>query len=175
MDSAQMQIVEFGRLSMRDWAQLIEGEHAPFGTVCAGFEFRPKDHHVGIRDGDGALLAAGGWSRIDVEVDGHGRFEVIGVGALIVRHDCRGRGLATPIMERIRARIDATGVAHRMLLCEPHLEQLYARRGYRAIEDPVWVEQPAGSVRWPLRAMWRPRDSSTQWPAGVVRIQGLPF
>lgn len=175
MDSAQMQVVEFGRFSMRDWGQLVGGEHHPFGPACAGFEFRPKDHHVGIRDRDGALVAACGWSLVDVEVDGHGRFEVIGVGALIVRHDCRGRGLATPIMARIRARIEATGVARHLLLCEPHLEQLYARRDYRPIEEPVWVQQPSGPVLWPLRAMWRPRDSVTQWPAGVVRIQGLPF
>jgi predicted N-acetyltransferase YhbS len=175
MASGQLQIVELGRLSMRDWAQLVEGEHEPFGGTCAGFEFHAKDHHIGIRDAEGALIAAGGWSRLEVDVDGHGRFEVIGVGALIVRHDRRGSGLATPIMQRIRERTAQTGIALRLLLCEPHLVELYARRDYRLIEDPVWVQQPSGPVRWPLCAMWRAAEPSATWPAGVVRIQGRPF
>jgi GNAT superfamily N-acetyltransferase len=175
MDSAQLQVVELGRLSMRDWAQLVEGESEPFGGTCAGFEFRPKDHHVGLRDENGTLVAAGGWSRLDVEVDGYGRFEVIGLGALIVRHDRRGGGLATPIMQRIRDWTAETGVSRRLLLCEPHLIELYTRRGYLPIHDPVWVEQSSGPVRWPLCAMWRPTEPTVGWPTGVVRIQGPPF
>jgi GNAT superfamily N-acetyltransferase len=175
MDSAQRQIVELGRLSMRDWAQLVEGDPEPFGSACAGFEFRPKDHHIGVRDGDGTLVAAGGWSVVEVDVDGYGSFRVIGLGALIVRHDRRGSGLATPIMERLRDVIAETGISRRLLLCEPHLVPLYARRGYASIEDPVWVQQSSGPVRWPLRAMWRPIDPSARWPAGVVRVAGPPF
>jgi GNAT superfamily N-acetyltransferase len=175
MDSAQMQIVELGRLSMRDWADLVDGEHEPFGEACAGFEFRPKDHHVGIRDREGRLLGAGGWSRVEVEVDGHGRFPVIGVGALIVRRELRGSGLATPIIEGLRERVAETGVTRRMLLCDAHLVALYTRWAYRPIEDPVWVDQPAGRVRWPLHAMWRPELPGARWPAGTVRVKGLPF
>lgn len=78
-------------------------------------------------------------------------------------------------MDRVRERIRRTSGAYRMLLCEPHREPLYARRGYRPVEDPVWVDQSAGPVLWPLRAMWAPLTSSAGWPAGVVRIQGLPF
>ncbi len=175
MDPAQLQVVELGRLSMRDWAQLVEGEHEPFGGTCAGLEFRAKDHHIGIRDSEGTLVAAGGWSRVEVEVDGYGRFEVIGLGALIVRHDRRGAGLATPIMQRIRERTAQTGIPRRLLLCEPHLVELYTRWGYFPIDDPVWVQQPSGPVRWPLCAMWRAADPSVAWPPGVVRIQGPPF
>lgn len=175
MESAFMQVVDLGRLSMRDWAQLVEGELDPFGSVCAGLEFRAKDHHAVIRDRDGRLLAAGGWSIVEVEVDGSGRFPVVGLGALIVRHDLRGSGLGAPIMDRLREQIAETGLAYRMLLCEPRLEPLYARRGDRPIEAPVWVEQPLGPVRWPLRALWAPLVSDEPWPQGAVRIQALPF
>jgi GNAT superfamily N-acetyltransferase len=162
-------------LSIRDWAQLVGGERDPFGGTCAQFEFRPKDHHVGIRDGDGTLVAAGGWSIVRVTVDGYGSFDVIGLGALIVRHDRRGSGLARPIMERLRDRIGETGIGRRLVLCEPHLEPLYRHWDYRPVEDPVWVDQPTGPVRWPLRAMWRPNVPAATWPAGVVRIEGFPF
>jgi|SRR5579875_106471 len=175
MESAQLQFVELGRLSMRDWADLVGSEPEPFGGTCARFEFRPKDHHIGIRDGDGALVAAGGWSIVQVEVDGYGGFDVIGLGALVVRHDRRGSGLARPIMERLRDRLADTAVERRLVLCEPHLEPLYMRWGYRPVEDPVWVDQPSGPVRWPLRTLWRPSMPSASWPRGVVRIQGPPF
>ena len=92
-----------------------------------------------------------------------------------MRHDRRGSGLATPIMQRLRKVVAQNGVSRLLLLCETHLVELYARRGYRQIEDPVWVEQSAGAVRWPLEAMWRPGEPSVSWPAGVVRIQGRPF
>lgn len=78
MDCAPGEIVEFGRLSMRDWAQLIEGERQPFGPICAGFAFRPKDHHLGIRDADGRLLAAAGWSLVGSRSRGPGPFRSSG-------------------------------------------------------------------------------------------------
>jgi len=170
-----MQVVELGRLSLRDWAELVGSEPEPFGGTCARFEFRPKDHHVGLRDADGTLVAAGGWTIVHVEIDGHGGFDVIGLGALIVRHGRRGGGLARPIMERLRERATAPGITRRLVLCEPHLEPLYERWGYRPVPDPVWVGQRAGPVRWPLRTLWRSDSPAVGWPPGVVRIEGFPF
>lgn len=170
-----MQIVELGRLSLRDWAQVVAGEPAPFGEISAGLEFRPKDHHIGVRDDSGALVAAVGWTVVTLEIEGHGPFEVIGVGALIVRRDLRNSGLASPIMDLIVGRSAEMGLEYRMLFCEPRLEALYRRRGYELITDPVWVHQRSGLVRSPLLAMWRSVRSGSAWPAGTVRVQGLPF
>lgn len=170
-----MQIVEFGRLSLRDWAQVVAGEPAPFGEICAGLEFRPKDHHIGVRDDAGALVAAVGWTVVTLEIEGHGPLGVFGVGALIVRRDLRRSGLAGPIMDLIVERSAETGLEYRMLFCEPRLETLYRRRDYELITDPVWVHQRSGLVRSPLLAMWRSVRPGRAWPAGTVRVQGLPF
>lgn len=175
MESAQLQMVELGRLTMREWAHLVAGEPAPFGETCSAVEFRPKDHHVAIRDGDGTLLAAGGWTIVTVEVDSIGSFDVIGLGALIVRHEARGAGLARPIIDRLTEITGELGYAHRVIFCEPHLEQLYERQGYRALEAPVWVDQPTGPLLWPLLTMWSPTDPRHEWPTGTVTVHGLPF
>lgn len=175
MVSAKMQIVELGRLSLRDWAEVIAGEPAPFGEICGELEFQPKDHHIGVRDDSGALVAAVGWTVVTLEIEGHSPFEVIGVGALIVRRDLRCSGLAGPIMDLLVERSAETGLEFRMLFCEPHLEALYRRRGYELITDPVWVHQRSGLVRAPLLAMWRSVRPGGAWPAGSVKVQGLPF
>jgi predicted GNAT family N-acyltransferase len=175
MVSAKMQIVELGRLSLRDWAEVVDGEPAPFGEICAGLEFQPKDHHIGVRDDSGALVAAAGWTVVTLEIEGRSPFKVIGIGALIVRRDLRRSGLAGPIMDLIVERSAEMGLEYRMLFCEPPLEALYRRRGYELIADPVWVHQRSGLVRSPLLAMWRSVRPGGAWPAGSVRVHGLPF
>lgn len=168
------ELVEFGALSLAEWARLVGSETMPFGAATAGLEFRAKDRHVGIRDGAGRLLAAAGATVATVEVAGHEPFEVVGLGALIVRRDMRGRGLSAPIMDRVTQLVESLGPDRAMLLCEPHLLSLYRTRGYAEIPDPVSVDQVAGRVMLPMSAMWRP-IRPTHWPAGPVRIHGLPF
>jgi predicted GNAT family N-acyltransferase len=194
----KLEFVELGRLSFRDWARLIDGEPSPFGATTAALEFRPKDHHVAIRDERGDLVAAAGATVATVSVGGHDPFEVVGYGALIVRADVRGRQLSGPLMDRLRMLADQLGPDRAMLFCEPHLVRLYSRRGYREITAPVWVDQPSGPVRMPMRAMWRPLRPAGRvdgadtagptdpvhltgparpvaWPPGIVRLDGLPF
>jgi predicted GNAT family N-acyltransferase len=170
----KLEFVELGRLSFGDWARLIGGEASPFGENTARLEFRPKDHHVAIRDRHGELIAAAGATVATVAVDGHDPFEVVGYGALIVRADARGRQLSGPLMDRLRTLADRLGPDRAMLFCEPRLVRLYSRRGYREIFAPVWVDQPSGPVQMPMRAMWRPLRP-VGWPSGVVRLDGLPF
>jgi GNAT superfamily N-acetyltransferase len=178
MESAETQLVEFGRLSIRDWAQLIGRDRTPFGSVLDALDFRPKDHHIGVRGADGRLVAAIGWSIVTVEVEGHGEFEVIGTGALYVRPELRGQHLAARVMDRVAQVTDLLEPQRMMLFCEPHMEDVYRRlHQCMRITDPVWVDQAAGAELVPLRAMWRrsPRTSAVQWPAGTVKVHGLPF
>lgn len=162
---------------MRDWANLVGQEPTPFGELCEGIEFRPKDHHIGGRDAHGTLVAAVGWSIATVEVAGHGTFNVIGAGALYVRPELRDLQFAAAVMDRLVERTDALAPELLMLFCEPRLERLY-RRMYdcETITDPVWVQQPSGPTLLPLRAMWRGSPLGRRsWPPGAVRLHGLPF
>ena len=93
---------------------------------------------------------------------------------LIVCEKMRGRGLSGPLMDRLKALVERLGPDRAMLFCEPRLMPLYARRGYEPITAPVWADQRRGLIEMPLPAMWRAVRPAS-WPAGVVRLRGLPF
>lgn len=169
-----MQFTELGPLSLQEWVGLVGRDRAVFGPSTVGLVYRPKDHHVGVRDADGALVAAIGATIATVEVDGHEPFEVVGVGGLIVRKSDRGKGLSTELMDRLTALVNRLGPDRAMNFCERSMIPVYARRGYRAIEAPVCVDQPDGPILMPTPAMWRPIRPS-EWPAGAVRVHGCPF
>jgi predicted GNAT family N-acyltransferase len=170
----QFELVELGELSLSDWAHLVRGDPAPFGPVHEAIEFRAKDHHVGLRDQDGRLVAACGVTVVTVEVEGHEPFQVAGVGALIVRKEMRGQGLAAIVMPRTTPLVDRLGPDRAMLFSETPLMKVYMRFGYRPITSPVWVDQQSGPLQMPLNALWRPIIPTT-WPDGTVRVHGLPF
>ena len=159
---------------MRDWAHLVGAEDVPFGAGTAGLQWRPKDVHVGVRDGDGALLAAVGATLATVEVEGHEPFPVIGAGALIVRRELRGTGLGMMVIKRMTEVFPELGPDRAMLFCEPGLRGLYRSLGYQEVPGPVWADQPEGPVQLELLAMWR-AIRPAEWPPGVVRLDGFPF
>lgn len=170
----QLELVEFRDLSFREWAGLIAGDHSPFGPEAEGLEWRPKDVNVGFRDGQGRLVAVGGATVATVEVEGHGRFDVVGKGGLIVRPEARGLGLSRRIIERVREISLDLGPDRAMCFCGSHLQQMYEHFGYRLIPDPVWVQQPSGPIVMPMPAMWQPIRPA-DWPRGTVRLAGPPF
>jgi GNAT superfamily N-acetyltransferase len=169
-----MELVEFAELPFADWAGLTRYDSAPFGPASARLEYRPKDQHVGVRDDDGRLVAVVGATVAQVTVDGAEPFEVVGIGGLIVHKDFRGLGLAKRVMDRLREITAESGPALAMIFSEPHVLPLHIRRGYTPLSEPVWVDQPAGPIVMPMQAAWRP-FRPTIWPAGAVRLHGLPF
>jgi len=169
-----LELVELGALSRRDWLELTERDPAAFGAATAGLIYRDKKCHLGLRSRHGRLVAVVGWAVIAVEVDGHEPFEVVGMGSLIVRRDRRGHGLSGALSAAARTRAALLGPDRAMLFCEPRLVDLHRRRGYSLIEAPVRVEQPGTRIEMPIPAMWRPIRPST-WPAGRVDVLGLPF
>ena len=172
--SGRVEFVELGPLSVREWVDLTGHERAPFGLAAAGLVFRPKDRHLAVRDADDRLVAAVGLAVATVEVEGHEPFEVVGVGALIVHESARGGGLGAALIERVKRLVEDTGPDRAMLFCRAELMPLYGRVGYRPVEAPVRVDQPDGPVEMPIPAMWRPLRP-VEWPAGAVRLRGLPF
>jgi GNAT superfamily N-acetyltransferase len=170
----QYELVEYGHVSLRDWSGLIKGEPNPFGEVSDGLEWRSKDINVGVRDAEGKLLAVGGATVATVEVEGRGRFDVVGKGGLIVRPEARGLGLSRLIIERVRELTHDLGPDFAMCFCEPRLLPMYARFGYTEVVDPVWVDQRAGPIVMPLPAMWQ-AIRPAEWPRGTVHLDGPPF
>src|SRR5579875_1026119 len=151
-----MEIVEFETLSLSDWVALIRHDTRAFGAETAGIELRKMDHYVGARDDEGRLQAVIGAATVQVTVDGHDPFEVVGIGGLLVHRGARGLGLGRELMGRMRKVTAQWGPDRALLFCEDHLLATYGRRGYIELSDPVWVDQPTGPMIMPTHAMWRP-------------------
>ena len=111
-----------------------------------------------------------------VEVAGADRFEVVGLGSLVVTRSERGRGLMPRVVDPLLRLAESMGPERAMIFCRPDLVALYTGIGFIEITDPVWADQPAGRMEIPLSSMWRPlRAGVLAWPPGRVDVRGEPF
>ncbi|MFD8599694.1 GNAT family N-acetyltransferase [Kitasatospora sp. NPDC059646] len=174
MDDAQ----QFTVAELADWGPpeiraLAGGAADPFGTGPLGVTWRPKERHFGVRH-EGRVVAHAGFVVVPVEVGGQ-RFEVAGVGGVLVDPALRGRGLARVAVTGALDAARADGLDRALLFCFPDRAPLYARLGWLALPGPVTADQPEGPVPVPLGAMWKPLSPGTGWPAGPVRLHSLPM
>lgn len=169
-----VEIVEFGRLTTEQRAELEGDEHDPFDADGVTLRYRPKDRHVALRGGGGRLVASVGMLVLDVDVADE-RFPVVGLGGVIVNAQDRGRGLARRVVEAALAQAGTEGPAFAILFCHPDRAELYERLGFAEITSPVSVQQPDGFEEMPQRTMWRALRAGPAWPAGPVVVHSLPF
>jgi GNAT superfamily N-acetyltransferase len=172
-----VEAVELASVSEADWQELIAGEVEPWGGIGEKLSWAEKERYVAMRGAGKKVLALAGAVVADVEVEGNGRFQVLGIGGVFVTASERGRGLARAVARELleRARRDARCPERAMLFCRPQLAGLYRKLEFREIGAPVWAEQPRGRIEMPLRALWRPLDGGVKWPPGRVDVRGLPF
>ncbi|HEY5318793.1 MAG TPA: GNAT family N-acetyltransferase [Solirubrobacteraceae bacterium] len=169
-----MDIVEFGPLTQELRAELEGDEEDPFDIAGVALQFRPKERHVALRDGDGRLIASTGMLVVEAEV-GDQRIPIVGLGGVIVNSEHRGRGLARRVVRAALERGRAMGPSFALLFCLPSRAGLYERLGFETLPPPVTVEQPAGIEEMPLGAMWHALAAGAEWPAGPVALRSLPF
>src|SRR5271165_1381784 len=93
-----MELVELDELSERDWAEVVAGEHQPYGAEGAELAWRPKDRHFALRTDDGRLVALAALVAIAVEIERAGSLDAIGLGSVIVTRSERGRGLMARVV-----------------------------------------------------------------------------
>ena len=153
----------------------MAGEDQPWGAAGEGLQWREKDRYLGLRDPDAGLMAVAGAVIAGVEVEGAGRFDVVGMGSLFVTRAARGRGLADRLLEPLLSLAAEMGPERAMLFCRAELTPMYRRVAFDEIESPVIADQPDGPVVMALTAMWRALREQAAWPAGGVRVLGLPF
>ena len=80
-----VELIEFGRLSEEQYAELVGDEADPWGVGDhVDLEWRPKERHVGLRDDDGQLLAAAGLVVVEVGFGAQPAIPVVGLGGVIV-------------------------------------------------------------------------------------------
>ena len=169
-----MEIIEFGRLSPEQRAELEDDEKDPFGDEDFPLRHRPKERHVGLRDGSGRLVASTGMVVTEVEVERRS-FAVVGIGGVIVNAEHRGRGLAREVMGAALAKARSLGPDFALLFCFEDRAGLYLKLGFAPITAEVVVRQPDGYAKMSQLAMWHALQPGAIWPDGAVLVQSLPF
>jgi predicted GNAT family N-acyltransferase len=169
------ELVELGEITDEQESEVVAGEHAAWGGVGEELEWAEKQRHVALRSADGGLVAIAGALVAQVEVEGTERFEVLGIGGVMVTASERGRGLVWRLLEPLLEIAAEMGPQRAMLFCRPQLTALYEKFAFAEITAPVWARQPEGKIEMPLCAMWRPLRAGVRWPEGRVEVQGLPF
>ena len=147
------------------WDAIIAGEQDPFDVGDDRTEWRGKEFHtvLGTDVHVGLTLA-------DVEVGEH-RFQVVGVGGVIVTHSRRGEGLLRPTLEAALERAASLGPDKAMLFCSEANARIYERFGFTEVHALI----VAGGQRMRERFMWRPLRDGATWPDGPVNLPQLPF
>ena len=174
MIARMAQLERLTRISADMWAELIAGEHEPFGGIGEGLHWREKPVNVGLRDADGRLLAAGGVVVAHLRA-GDAPLEVVGLGGVIVTPSARGRGLARALVTALLAAAAELGPERAMLFCLPRLMPFYAGYGFAQIDAPVRAQQPGGRIDVPLCSMWKALHGEPAWPPGEIELTGEPF
>jgi predicted N-acetyltransferase YhbS len=170
-----LELVEFGRLSDSQRAELEGDEVDPFGAAGNTLQWRLKDQHVALKGNDGRLIASTGLVLAEVEVGEGATLPVVGIGGVFVAAAHRGQGLSTRVIGEALERAATLGPDVAMLFCHRDRVGLYLRHGFVEIAPPVLVGQPAGPVEIPMVAMWRPLHDGVALPEGRVSLRGLPF
>jgi predicted GNAT family N-acyltransferase len=100
---------------------------------------------------------------------------IAGIGGVLVRRGCRGRGYCRVAMEAAEAFASSTMQVNFILLfCRPALQNFYEHLGCTKISSPVWVGQDQGIVLLPIVSMVRCLGAE-QWPQGEVRLGSRPW
>jgi GNAT superfamily N-acetyltransferase len=170
-----MEIVRFGALTDGDRAQLEGDEPDPFDAAGITLAFRPKDDHIGIRDDAGRLVASAGFVCASVDVEGGERFDVFGIGGVIVAAAHRGEGLARTVVTEALAEGARLGADYALLFCHEDRSGLYRKLDFSVLDSPLTVRQPTSTAVLPQLAMWRRLTATQGWPPGAAALQSLPF
>jgi aminoglycoside 2'-N-acetyltransferase I len=171
MEPLEIQIVDAYSRADRD--ELAEGDEDPSRTHDYQLQWRPTEKHVLIVEGGQTACHVGLLKQL-VEVNGEGVY-VAGLGGVLTRAGCRGRGYAQKAMQTAEtfARSEM-GVKFIVLFCRPALESWYEGLGWRKIPGQVWVQQEREDVLLPIAAMVRCLENDP-WPQGEVRLGSSPW
>jgi predicted GNAT family N-acyltransferase len=170
-----MEFVELDAITTQQWSELVAGEREPWGGEAEHLVWGDKQRYVGLRGASGRLVAVAGAVTTAVDVAGAERFQVVGIGSVLVTASERGRGLVWDLLQRLLEIAADMGPERAMLFCRPQMTGLYGKLGFAGIPGPTWVQQPDGDVEMPLRTMWRPLREGVGWPDGRVDVLRLPF
>jgi predicted acetyltransferase len=98
-----------------------------------------------------------------------------GIGGVMTREDCRGRGYASLALDAAMQTMRANeAVRFALLFCEPHNFAFYQARGWQPFTGEVYCEQPEGRIRFTAMAPFA-HDIARAPRQGIIDLCGLPW
>jgi len=173
MPPAPIEVRVVESYSEADRRELAGGEEDPSQTSAYQLQWRPTEKHVLIVEG-GRKICHVGLVKQSVAIGGQA-VPVAGIGGVLTRPECRGRGYARIAMKAAEDFAKSQmGVEYMLLFCRPVLESWYAGLGWVKVSSAVWIEQERGAIVQPLVSMARCLGAK-QWPLGEVRVGCPPW
>jgi aminoglycoside 2'-N-acetyltransferase I len=104
------------------------------------------------------------------------KVHIAGIGGVATRADLRRRGYASIAIDAaMQTMRDHDAAQFALLFCEPHNFAFYQSRGWQPFAGTIYVEQPAGKVRFEAMAPFV-MDLKRQAPTlGTLDLCGPPW
>ena len=152
----------FGRPDRRDSCH---------GAISSG---RTRSLRVLIDAPEGELACHVGIYFRTIDWNGN-KIHVGGIGGVMTREDCRGRGYASLALAAAIDTIRANEAARfALLFCEEHNVAFYRARGWEPFDGEIWCEQPTGRIRFDLMTPFV-FDIKRAPRQGRIDLCGLPW
>jgi hypothetical protein len=171
LNQVEVRLVE--GYSAEDRLLLAGGHSDPSQTASFGLAWEPKTLHV-LVVASGITVAHAGLLERTVTVKDK-LVRVAGIGGVLTRLDCRKKGFGQMAVqaaeELVLQQMDAR---FGLLFCKDAVRPWYERLGWSLLEEIVWIDQPARTIRSPLPVMVK-CFGQEGWPGGAVRLGCFPW
>lgn len=168
-----MEITQANDLTDTEQKQLFGWGEDIFGVQPWGLQWRRKDLRFVLYD-EGKPVSHAGILKHTVSINGEA-VSVAGLGGVVTVPEARDKGFARQAVQQAMTFAKSEwAVDAGLLFCRPQMVPYYEATGWEIVESPVLIEQPGGTIPSPLPVMVLPFDG-TDWPAGLVELQSLPW
>jgi GNAT superfamily N-acetyltransferase len=167
------QIRQVAALSSAEQQRLFGWSPDPFGVAHLGLEWRPKEVRL-LLDLNGQPVSHVGILRHEVHI-GERIVRLVGLGGVITVPAAQGQGFASQLVQYAsRLAFDEWSVTVGLLFCLPRMVPYYEPLGWRALEQPVQIDQSSGRILAPIPVMVYPAEGGALLETPLV-LESLPW
>lgn len=167
------EIVQTETLTPEEQIQLFEWGDNIFGGNGQNLTWRPMELRFILKI-NGEPVGHLGLIREQLVINGI-QFDVAGVGDIVTIPAMQRKGVARRLMKyAVDFFLNEWKVDAGILFCSERLVPFYQSQGWQIANNPVFVKQPSGQIRFTIQMMvWQTKSKT--WPEGTIRIDSLPW
>ena len=167
------EIVHTETLTPEEQIQLFGWGDNIFGVNEQNLSWRPMELRFILKI-NGEAVGHLGLIRDLLVIDGI-HFDIAGVGDIVTIPAMQRKGVARRLLNyAVDFFLNEWKVDAGILFCSERLVHYYQSQGWQIANNPVFVKQPSGQIKFPIQMMVWPTKSKT-WTEGTIRINSLPW